>query len=435
AELKKVSTQNVTVQYLSCDGISHGQTKLFYKENSVVFGESCDAHQKEFKCENGVWKYGTSNADLELYKYFTCTVGPASNCETDTNTQKSTTNLDVIFNIPAIEHGIGFNVENTVNENNGTYKYTLQGTCNNGTFESIVFGVPILKSCNSGYNVQGNNCLEDTYWSGDATSGFTFTKLGQIVYPKSCNDLLVSTNTNFKIGTTLAYNGTNFIDGVYWIKPNENTQFKSYCDMSNEGGGWTMIVGFKGNVLDTSYYDNANVGWTKVNGLGTFSSNLNYNSSYFSPAYGNVNGNYLRISNGQDRLTWNLPGNNSLYYYVHGTGRVIYSAGSTTTGLTFNTDLSYRNTSNITNLSKRRGNLLKVLCQDGRSGGRDNAVLGFRSDMSHTGYYCEGFGYPNFGDHSYRYNTRWYSETVGDSIVNTSDAWRSDSKYYNIWIR
>ncbi|MEF2175387.1 MAG: hypothetical protein V3575_02850, partial [Candidatus Absconditabacteria bacterium] len=159
---KKVSTQNVTVQYLSCDGTSHGQTKSFYQESSVAFGQSCDAHQKKFKCENGAWKDGSSNADLELYKYFSCTVGPASNCETDTNTQKSTTNLDIVFSIPATNNGLGFEIDQTVNENNGTYKYTLQGTCNNGTLENIVLGSPLVQSCDSNFTQSENSCLDMT---------------------------------------------------------------------------------------------------------------------------------------------------------------------------------------------------------------------------------------------------------------------------------
>ncbi|MEF2176008.1 MAG: fibrinogen-like YCDxxxxGGGW domain-containing protein [Candidatus Absconditabacteria bacterium] len=179
AELKKVSTQNVTVQYLSC----------------------------------------------------TSTI----------NSQSSITSIDIDFNIPTTEHGSTFNLNKTVIENNGTFKYTLQGKCNNGIFENIVLGDPELQFCNTDFADLDGQCLA-TYWSGDVASGFSFVNYGQQVYPKSCKEMVDSSTIDYKIGNTQPYDGTKFLDGTYWIKTNDADAFKTYCDMTIDGGGWTLVA-------------------------------------------------------------------------------------------------------------------------------------------------------------------------------------------------
>ncbi|MEF2176123.1 MAG: fibrinogen-like YCDxxxxGGGW domain-containing protein [Candidatus Absconditabacteria bacterium] len=258
AELKKVSSQNVIVQYLSCDGISNGQTKLFYKESNVAFGQSCDLHKKEFKCENGVWKDGTNNADLELYKYTNCVIGPGTNCQAATNLQKSTTNLDIVFDIPATNHGLGFEVEAIINENNGTYKYSLNGTCSNGIFDNIILGAPQLQGCNSDFIESDGSCIYNANWTGNNLDGFIFEVSGENKYPMNCNGLLVSTIPNFKYGTDGPWNGTKFVDGVYWIKPNTDPAFKVYCDMTTDGGGWTVMVS---TAVNQASFDSVDYHW------------------------------------------------------------------------------------------------------------------------------------------------------------------------------
>ncbi|MEF2175335.1 MAG: fibrinogen-like YCDxxxxGGGW domain-containing protein [Candidatus Absconditabacteria bacterium] len=90
-------------------------------------------------------------------------------------------------------------------------------------------------------NVSGS-CDFARIWTGDAISGFVFSEGGVIKYPKSCNDLLISNSPNFKIGSTSPWNGNLFEDGVYYIKPDSSNEYRVYCLMTIDSGGWTVIA-------------------------------------------------------------------------------------------------------------------------------------------------------------------------------------------------
>lgn len=92
-----------------------------------------------------------------------------------------------------------------------------------------------------------------TNWEWDSTLWFKL-KWGDnnYYYPKSCNDLIISVSTDFKIWTTWAYNWTKFIDWVYYIKPNSNPEFKVYCDMTTDNGGWSLVANSWNTCYDSS---------------------------------------------------------------------------------------------------------------------------------------------------------------------------------------
>ena len=69
-------------------------------------------------------------------------------------------------------------------------------------------------------------------------------------------------------------------DGIYWIKPSANA-FRVYCDMSTNGGGWTLVM----QASNTSVYTFHNAVWTNTSGGSNSAGNPSLNQDYVSTAF------------------------------------------------------------------------------------------------------------------------------------------------------
>ncbi|MEF2175368.1 MAG: fibrinogen-like YCDxxxxGGGW domain-containing protein [Candidatus Absconditabacteria bacterium] len=231
-----------------CDGNNHGTVKDFFNADSVAFGQSCETNKKSFSCDNGTWKDGSNNADVATYQYTSCVVGNPVDCNATNIVKKSVTNLDITFDVSLTQHGQSFEKAKTITENNGSYEYTLVGDCSNGTYQEVTLSDPVNKGCNEGYYHDGNNCILVNYFQGGGTNGNPWFKSDGTMLT-SCKEYNLGSNT--LNNGTLRGNGTCgdgtkacLSSGIYKIDPDggsTSNSFEVYCNMTTDGGGWTLV--------------------------------------------------------------------------------------------------------------------------------------------------------------------------------------------------
>ncbi len=137
--------------------------------------------------------------------------------------------------------------------------------------------------CSSGYYKNGTNC--STQWSWNTTTWYLFTNTsGTAQYPTSCNNLLTSaTWKNTFLGSP--WNGTKFVDGMYFIKPDSWSAFKVYCDMTNNGWWWTRTHILRYVNLNSTFATSQNYTWHIANTADKMwnTSIDGWDNSYFRP--------------------------------------------------------------------------------------------------------------------------------------------------------
>ncbi|MDP2090499.1 MAG: fibrinogen-like YCDxxxxGGGW domain-containing protein, partial [Candidatus Gracilibacteria bacterium] len=168
------------------------------------------------------------------------------------------------------------------------------------TWNGSAWGACIVTSCNSGYTQSGNVCNEnDLTITGNDTIG------------RNWSDGTFATNCNGyrNPGLGKSYAGSTG-DGIYWIKPDVNAAFKVYCDMTVDGGGWTLAIRLNTNDAVTRKWDNA--AWSTLTEVGTLTGSDDYFSQvFYTLNFTNLNLQYSYGANLKISATYNNSSNTS----------------------------------------------------------------------------------------------------------------------------
>ena len=164
--------------------------------------------------------------------------------------------------------------------------------------------------------------------------------------------------------SSLRLDGIN-ADGIYWINPDNGVPFQTYCDMTTDGGGWSLVANIAPADGNSVGYLNQDF-WVRQNEYGSLANR--FSNDYKNPAAYRTPGNYLMIqsvstgSNGSI-LGWRRWLMDSVYtnyktfnsFFVGGTNINVHATDACETGNSDN--VYYGSTSNSDDII-RQGNCL-----------------------------------------------------------------------------
>ena len=137
--------------------VAHGDIATAYSEASIPFAAAygCADRRQDRECVDGTLS-GSVSYDKE-----TCVKGEASPCAANASYAKN----GHAYSVPLLAHAAdsGNLTSADVAENNGTFRYVLTLSCNDGAYASENESGPTVVSCGTGYEISGNACVLKTY--------------------------------------------------------------------------------------------------------------------------------------------------------------------------------------------------------------------------------------------------------------------------------
>ncbi len=129
------------------------------------------------------------------------------------------------------------------------------------------------------------------------------------------------------------------IDGTYWIKPDQYPAAHVYCDMTTDGGGWTLVLN------DTTYIPKPAPAWEQAVGsntiTGTFGITLTSFDQLLGVGYWNDIGTQVRLQQGNDptslshsaTYTFSLDANNNYTLHMSNEAILLNATGTASPGM------------------------------------------------------------------------------------------------------
>jgi cysteine-rich repeat protein len=143
---------------------------------------------------------------------------------------------------------------------------SLADTCGNGILETT-------EECDDGNNADGDGCSRicQSVCGDGKTVGKEECDDGNTADGDWCTSKCEAVGSCAKLLAAAKLEGKSLADGVYTIGGSGINPFEVYCDMTTEGGGWTLVLNLDTSDGSVRHYDDTTF-WTAKNVVGAANS-------------------------------------------------------------------------------------------------------------------------------------------------------------------